>query len=76
MPLYSQYLQIFYILALIFNISIVHGPIGLCFGHDAPMDPYYTISLLLMTLSLSSGVPRALKRPYPPPLQMCIYLQF
>ena len=77
MPLYSQYLEIFYILALIFNISIVNGPIGLCFGHDAPMDPYYHIFIAndpIIEFRGPSGPQMTLSPP--PPLQMCIYLQF
>ena len=32
------------ILALIFHISDVSGPIGLCFGFDAPMGLCYNVS--------------------------------
>ena len=32
------------ILALIFHISDVYGPIGLCFGIDAPMGLCYIVS--------------------------------
>ena len=33
--------QISPIVALLFHISAVYGPIGLCFGYDAPIGPCY-----------------------------------
>ena len=32
-----QNMQIASILAIIFDISVVYGPIELCFGHDTPV---------------------------------------
>ena len=49
--------QITSILTLIFNISVVYGQIGLCFGDDTSA----IISLGLMTLPKGLGGPRALK---------------
>ena len=33
--------QISLIVASIFHISAVYGPIWLCFGYDAPIGPFY-----------------------------------
>ena len=37
----SLIVQISPIIASISHISAVYGPIGLCFGYDAPIGPFY-----------------------------------
>ena len=53
--------QVSLIVASIFYVSAVYGPIGLCFGYDAPMGFLAILSLELMVVSLglgSTGAPK------------------